>query len=95
MSADAAVAGLGIVAERMSSICGDWTPVPVVRSGMSGPGPSGGFRLSATSFNQAGWSGVLADGDFWKRELVCARERWNNGGDLVFSFRFSEHQAAS
>ena len=75
MLAEAAVAGFGMVAAKMSETRADWRPAAAVRSEMSGAGLSEDcLRFRETRLSQDGWSGMLDSGGFWKRLLAWERD---------------------
>ena len=71
MLAEAAVAGFGMVAAKMSVTWANCRPAAAVRREMSGARLSVDcFRFCETRLSQDGSRGILDSGGFWKRLLT-------------------------
>ena len=97
LAAVAAVAGLGMVAARISRMAGvirpeaDWRRRPSRACEAGGAWPKASFVIS----DQAGWSGMEVCCGWASIISVRASVGWKVGGDLVVFVRFVEHQLAS
>ena len=97
LAAAAAVAGLGMVAAKMSRMAGVIRPEadcrrrPSSACGASGACPK---ALSVIS-NQAGWSGMEVCWGWASIIAVRASAGWKVDGDFVVFLRFVEHQLAN
>lgn len=97
LAAAAAVAGLGMVAARMSRIAGVIRPeADCRRRPSSACGDSGACpKASSVISDQDGWSGMEVCCGWASIIAVRASVGWKIGGDFVVFLRFVEHQLAS